>query len=68
MNLAACRSKPGRKVRKMLGDGFEMATITRTGPDGLTRVVTRRSSGGAQVGARGGAYVCEFHETWLREM
>ena len=27
----------------MFGDGFEMATITRTGPDGLTRVITRRS-------------------------
>jgi hypothetical protein len=27
----------------MFGDGFEMATITRTGPDGLTRVITRTS-------------------------
>jgi hypothetical protein len=24
-------------------DGFEMATILRTGPDGLTRVITRSS-------------------------
>jgi hypothetical protein len=27
----------------MFGDGFEMATITRTGPDGLTRVLVRSS-------------------------
>jgi hypothetical protein len=24
----------------MLGDGFEQSTILRTGPDGLTRVIT----------------------------
>jgi hypothetical protein len=27
----------------MFGDGFEMATITGTGPDGLTRVIVRSS-------------------------
>ena len=27
----------------MFGDAFEMATITRTGPDGLARVIVRRS-------------------------
>jgi hypothetical protein len=27
----------------MLGDGFEQSTILRTGPDGLTRVITRTS-------------------------
>jgi hypothetical protein len=27
----------------MPGDGFEQSTILRTGPDGLTRVGTRRS-------------------------
>jgi hypothetical protein len=27
----------------MFGDGFEQATILRTGPDGLTRVITRSS-------------------------
>jgi hypothetical protein len=27
----------------MFGDGFEQSTILRTGPDGLTRVGTRRS-------------------------
>jgi hypothetical protein len=27
----------------MFGDGFEQFTILRTGPDGLTRVITRRS-------------------------
>jgi hypothetical protein len=27
----------------MFGDGFEMATITRTGPDGLARVIVRHS-------------------------
>jgi hypothetical protein len=27
----------------MFGDGFEQSTILRTGPDGLTRVITRRS-------------------------
>jgi hypothetical protein len=27
----------------MFGDGFEMATILRTGPDGLSRVVVRHS-------------------------
>jgi hypothetical protein len=25
------------------GDGFEQSTILRTGPDGLTRVITRSS-------------------------
>jgi hypothetical protein len=25
----------------MFGDGFEQSTILRTGPDGLTRVITR---------------------------
>jgi len=27
----------------MFGDGFEQLTITRTGPDGLARVITRTS-------------------------
>jgi len=27
----------------MFGDGFEQSTILRTGPDGLTRVITGRS-------------------------
>jgi hypothetical protein len=27
----------------MFGHGFEQPTILRTGPDGLTRVITRRS-------------------------
>jgi hypothetical protein len=27
----------------MFGDGFEQSTILRTGPDGLTRVITRSS-------------------------
>ena len=27
----------------MFGDGFELATILRTGPDGLTRVIVRSS-------------------------
>jgi len=27
----------------MCGDGFEQSTILRTGPDGLTRVITRTS-------------------------
>ena len=27
----------------MFGDGFEQSTILRTGPDGLTRVITRTS-------------------------
>jgi hypothetical protein len=27
----------------MFGDGFEQSTILRTGPDGLTRAITRRS-------------------------
>jgi hypothetical protein len=27
----------------MCGDGFEQATILRTGPDGLTRVIVRYS-------------------------
>jgi hypothetical protein len=27
----------------MFGDGFEQSTILRSGPDGLTRVITRRS-------------------------
>ena len=27
----------------MCGDGFEQTTILRTGPDGLTRVITRSS-------------------------
>jgi hypothetical protein len=27
----------------MFGDGFELSTILRTGPDGLTRVITRTS-------------------------
>ena len=27
----------------MFGDGFEQATILRTGPDGLTRVIVRSS-------------------------
>jgi hypothetical protein len=27
----------------MFGDGFEQSTILRIGPDGLTRVITRRS-------------------------
>jgi hypothetical protein len=27
----------------MIGDGFEQSTILRTGPDGLTRVITRSS-------------------------
>jgi hypothetical protein len=27
----------------MFGDGFEQSTILRTSPDGLTRVITRRS-------------------------
>ena len=27
----------------MFGDGFEQTTILRTGPDGLTRVITRSS-------------------------
>jgi hypothetical protein len=27
----------------MFGDGFEQATILRTGPDGLTRIITRTS-------------------------
>jgi hypothetical protein len=27
----------------MFGDGFEMATILRTGPDGLTRIIVRHS-------------------------
>jgi hypothetical protein len=27
----------------MFGDGFEESTILRTGPDGLKRVITRRS-------------------------
>ena len=27
----------------MFGDGFEQATILRTGPDGLSRVITRSS-------------------------
>jgi hypothetical protein len=29
----------------MFGEGFEQSTILRTGPDGLTRLITRRSSG-----------------------
>jgi hypothetical protein len=28
---------------RMFDDGFEMATILRTGPDGLARVITRSS-------------------------
>jgi hypothetical protein len=28
----------------MFGDGFEQTTIRRTGPNGLTRVIVRRSS------------------------
>ena len=28
---------------EMFGDGFEQATILRTGPDGLTRVIVRSS-------------------------
>jgi hypothetical protein len=27
----------------MFGDGFAQSTILRTGPDGLTRVITRTS-------------------------
>ena len=27
----------------LFGDGFEQSTILRTGPDGLTRVITRSS-------------------------
>ena len=27
----------------MFGDGFEQSTILRSGPDGPTRVITRRS-------------------------
>jgi hypothetical protein len=27
----------------MFGDGFEQSTILRTGPDGLTRLITRSS-------------------------
>jgi hypothetical protein len=27
----------------MFGDGFEQSTILRSGPDGLTRVITRSS-------------------------
>jgi hypothetical protein len=27
----------------MFGDGFEQSTILRTGPDGLTRIITRSS-------------------------
>jgi hypothetical protein len=30
----------------MFGDGFEQSAILRTGPDGLTRVITRSSSDG----------------------
>jgi len=31
----------------MFGNGFEMATILRTGPDGVTRVVVRHSGANA---------------------
>jgi hypothetical protein len=31
----------------MLGDGFEQATILRTVPDGLTRIIVRSSMGRA---------------------
>ena len=30
------------------GDGFEQSTILRTGPDGLTRVITRSSWSGRE--------------------
>src|SRR5262245_56824512 len=46
-----CRASAGKIARQpirqyygtMFGDRFEQATILRTGPDGLTRVIVRRS-------------------------
>ena len=50
--------KDPREERKavhamVFADGFEQGTILRTGPDGLTRVIVWRSSGGAWVDPRG---------------
>ena len=37
-----------RETVVMFGDGFEQATILRTGPDGLTRVIVRSSWAGRE--------------------
>ena len=34
---------PQGEREAMFGDGFEQATILRTGPDGMTRVIVRSS-------------------------
>ena len=40
--MAAIREKGGDRL--MFRGGFDQSAILRTGPDGLTRVITRRSS------------------------
>ena len=48
------RQDPREEREVMFGDGFEQSTILRTGPDGLTRVITREVMGSPGVGARRG--------------
>jgi hypothetical protein len=50
----AGRKRSHYVVREMFGDGFEQATILRTGPDGFARVIVRRVVQRARIAARRG--------------